>query len=363
MRIKELDGLRGIAVLAVMSEHYMAWLPASGAQNGWLGVDLFFILSGFLITSILLSLRDKTHYFSTFYARRALRIFPPYFLGIVVYLAVSLLAGMPGTPGLWSQYIFYYTSLFVGQPEALNYAVILPVHLGLAVLWSLSVEELYYTLWAPIVRYTSHIGFTAILAAMIVSAPLFRWWLHTPLYPESYTFYCRMDALAYGSLVAVAMRGWRTGLPAWKRWDKLFNRLSIGLPLVTALLWVYLRGNRSSLLLMTVGLTLADASFGLITYAILRKSGGVAWWLRILRAKWLRSVGMVSYSLYLFHYPLGYLVNRWVATWGLSKHAGLAVQLLLSIAVSFGVAFGLWYGMESRILKWKDRNVPSPAHP
>ena len=363
MRIKELDGLRGIAVLAVISEHYMSWLPASGAQNGWLGVDLFFILSGFLITSILVGLRDKEHYFSTFYARRALRIFPPYFLGIAVYLAVSIIVGQVGSLGLWMQYIFYYTSLFVGQPAELNYGVILPVHLGLAVLWSLSVEELYYTFWAPIVRYTSHLGFTLILVAMIVAAPLCRWWIHTPHYPEVYTFYCRMDALAYGSVVALLMRGWREGAVAIKRWDKLFDRLAIAIPVIAILLWIYLRGDRSKLLLSTVALVLADISFALIVYTVLRRSGSPAWWMRALRAKWLRSIGMVSYSLYLFHYPLGDLVNQWVATWGLSKHVAVIVQVLVSIVVSFSVAFALWYGMESRILKWKDRNVPSPAHP
>jgi peptidoglycan/LPS O-acetylase OafA/YrhL len=120
MRIKELDGLRGIAVLAVLSEHYLSWLPAAGSQYGWLGVDLFFILSGFLITSILLELRDKEHYFKVFYARRALRIFPPYFLGVFVYLCIAFASGMRGTWGLWLQYIFYYTSLFVGQPPQLH---------------------------------------------------------------------------------------------------------------------------------------------------------------------------------------------------------------------------------------------------
>ena len=66
MRIRELDGLRGIAVLAVILHHYFSWLPITGAAFGGLGVNLFFVLSGFLITSILLQLRDKEHYFSVF---------------------------------------------------------------------------------------------------------------------------------------------------------------------------------------------------------------------------------------------------------------------------------------------------------
>ena len=363
MRIRELDGLRGIAVLAVMAQHYLAWLPATGSNNGWLGVDLFFILSGFLITSILIKLRDEKHYFSVFYERRALRIFPPYFLAILVYLGASLLSGKSGTLNLWTQYVFYYTSLYVGQPRELDYAVILPVRLGLAVLWSLSVEELYYTFWAPIVRFTSQKGFLGILLAMIVAAPLLRWWLHTPLYPETYTFYCRMDALAYGSLLALLMQERHKAVVLWKHRDKLFDFAAIGTAVATTLLWIYLRGDRSSVLLTTVGLVMADLSFALITFAILRKSGSAAWWMRALRAKWLRSVGMVSYSLYLFHYPLGNLVGQWVSTWGLSRHPAVIIQVLLSVLVSFSVAYLLWYGMESRILRWKDRHVPSPAHP
>src|SRR5579862_1986494 len=112
VRIKELDGLRGIAVLAVIDLHYLGWLPIAGSAYGWLGVDLFFVLSGFLITSILVGLRGKEHYFKVFYSRRALRIFPPYFLGLLVYLGVSFALGMPGTFRLWSQYVFYYTSLY-----------------------------------------------------------------------------------------------------------------------------------------------------------------------------------------------------------------------------------------------------------
>ena len=92
MRIRELDGLRGIAVLAVIPQHYFTWIPISFFRYGWLGVDLFFILSGFLISSILLELRTSEHYFSVFYARRALRIFPPYYLALAIYLSPQSLS-------------------------------------------------------------------------------------------------------------------------------------------------------------------------------------------------------------------------------------------------------------------------------
>ena len=84
--------------------------------------------------------------------------------------------------------------------------------------------------------------------------------------------------------------------------------------------------------------------------------------MRALRAKWLRSIGMISYSFYLFHYPIWYLMREWVGTWGISPFAAVFVQAVLALFVSLAVAYGLWYGLESRILHWKDRKVPSPAH-
>ena len=366
MRIKELDGLRGIAVLAVISEHYMSWLPAIGSQFGWLGVDLFFILSGFLITSILLELRDREHYFKVFYSRRALRIFPPYFLGIFVYLGVSFALGKPGTWGLWLQYIFYYTSMFVGQPPALHAVPsIIPsaVVLGLVVLWSLSVEEIYYTIWAPVVRYTSQKGFTAILVGMIVAAPVLRWWLHTPDYPELYTFYCRMDGLAYGSAIALLLRERRLAPDKWMRSDIWFDRATLLVLPLTVAVWVITGGAQSNRLVVTVGLMLADLSFALVAHALIRRAGGNQLWVRIFRAKWLRSIGMVSYSLYLFHYPLRKVSIDLVMQLHLSRHASAIASVLLGLVLSFGVAYGLWYGMESGILRWKDRKVPSPVHP
>jgi peptidoglycan/LPS O-acetylase OafA/YrhL len=365
MRIKELDGLRGIAVLAVMNDHYMSWLPIVGSQFGWLGVDLFFVLSGFLITSILLGLREKEHYFKNFYARRALRIFPPYFLGVFVYLGVSCERGRPGTWGLWMQYIFYYTSMRLGQPSQLHAVppIVPPVVvLGLAVLWSLSVEEIYYTIWAPVVRFTNQRGFTLLLICMIVIAPLLRWYLHTPMHPEIYTFYCRMDALAYGSGVALLIRLRNLSPGKWLRIDKLFDWLTVIVLPPTVVFWLVSGGHETNRLVCTVGLVLADLSFALVTHALIRRSGGQQLWVRAFRAKWLRSVGMVSYSLYLFHYPLRGVSMDLVSELHLSRHAETIAVVILGLILSFAVAYGLWYLLESPILRWKDRKVPSTVH-
>jgi peptidoglycan/LPS O-acetylase OafA/YrhL len=389
VRIKELDGLRGVAVLAVVGTHYFAWFPMPAVPQGhvgndlfltpfrfiigcfrlgWLGVDLFFILSGFLITSILMDLRDrdKEQYFRGFYARRALRIFPPYYLGILVFILFSFARGLPGTWGLWLQYIFYYTSVFVGQPSQLRAVVpVLPIVVisGLLVLWSLSVEEIYYTIWAPVVRYTTRRGLSAILVGMIVVAPLLRWWLHTPEYPEVYTFYCRMDGLAYGSAVALLLRDRRLNPSRWLHTDRFFDWLGMVVVPLSVLFWVASGGSQKSRIVCTLGLVLADLSLALFAHALIRRANGQQWWVRVTRANWLRSVGMVSYSLYLFHAPLHLVAASLVSHLQAPEKIRMGLVMMVGLILSFAVAYGLWYGLESRILRWKDRNVPSTAHP
>jgi peptidoglycan/LPS O-acetylase OafA/YrhL len=364
MRIKELDGLRGIAVLAVINGHYFLWLPITGSAYGWMGVDLFFVLSGFLITSILLGLRKEERYFTIFYSRRVLRIFPPYFLGLAVYIAVCAALGKPGDFRLWSQYLFYYGSLYPhnSMQEGLTQNLPLAVCFGLLVLWSLSVEEIYYTVWAPMVRFMKERTFAAALIAMIVAAPILRSTWYFPGHLETYTFYCRMDGLAYGSAIALLARHRHVSPRAWLRSDRLFDLLAIVVVPCSVVFWLITGASPNKHIVASLGLVLANVSFALITYALIRHAGGNQLWVRIFRAKWLRSIGMVSYSLYLFHYPLLIVSEEVVAKLHLPRRTGAVCDVLLGLALSFAVAYGLWYGMESRILRWKDRKVPSPAH-
>ena len=365
MRIKELDGLRGIAVLAVINCHYLPWLPITGSAYGWLGVNLFFVLSGFLITSILLGLREAEHYFAIFYSRRALRIFPPYYLGLAVYVAMCGALGRLGDFRLWPQYLFYYSSLYPHNPihEGLAQNLPLAVCFGLAVLWSLSVEEIYYTVWAPMVRFMNERAFAAALIAMIIAAPILRWVWHFPGHLELDTFYCQVDGLAYGSLIAWITRHRHVSRRAGSRSDRLFDLLAIVVVPCSVVFWLITGGSPDHGIEAALGLVLANMSFALITYALIRHAGGGQLWVRIFRAKWLRSIGMVSYSLYLFHYPLAILSEEVVAKLHLPRRADAVSAVLLGLALSIVVAYGLWYGMESRILHWKDRLVPTPVHP
>jgi peptidoglycan/LPS O-acetylase OafA/YrhL len=365
VRIKELDGLRGIAVLAVVDSHYLPWIPAAASGYGWLGVDLFFILSGFLITGILLDLRQEKRYFAVFYTRRALRILPPYFLGLAVYAAVSIALGMPGTLSLWLSLIFYYSSLIPGRTPIIHgtaFGVPIVVRFGISVLWSLSVEEVYYTVWAPIIRFFKEWALASALAVMIVVAPYLRMRWYSTDHAQLFNFYCRMDGLAFGSAVALLIFHRRQSPQAWLKTDRILNWVTILVLAASAIFWMTFKGDPNNPR-VALGISFADLSFALLTYALVRYSGSNLIWVRIFRAKWLRSVGMISYSLYLFHCPLLVLSQNMIGALHLSRRANAVSCVLLGLVLSFAVAYGLWYGMESRILRWKDRKVPSPAHP
>jgi peptidoglycan/LPS O-acetylase OafA/YrhL len=182
-RVKELDGIRAIAILLVIGCHYQgfAGLLSGLPEFGWVGVDIFFVLSGYLITSILLGLKNKKTPYKTFYSRRAIRIFPPYIIITIVCIAMARLSHRSPrllTPSFLLEQIFFlqaYTQsnwLFIKEfffhlrwyaahaPSFLQYAHNLPVGIvGLkpalggpaSTFWSLSIEEYFYLVWAPIV--------------------------------------------------------------------------------------------------------------------------------------------------------------------------------------------------------------------
>jgi peptidoglycan/LPS O-acetylase OafA/YrhL len=201
----ELDSLRGIAILGVLFLHGFYWpysslhLSRAGTlflrvtQPGWLGVNLFFVLSGFLITGILLDSRNRPDYYRRFYGRRALRILPAYYL---LLLLLGLL-GQAGAAylGLSFIYLANVTNLF---GVANDYGP----------LWSLAVEEHYYILWPTLVRRLSLTRVAAVASAIFVGAPAlravaFHFGFTSGL--ASYTWFV-CDGLAAGSLLAILLR-------------------------------------------------------------------------------------------------------------------------------------------------------------
>lgn len=223
-------------------------------------------------------------------------------------------------------------------------------------------EEIYYTIWAPIVRFTSHKAFNVILVIMVLAAPAFRLLTFTPQGAELFTFYGRMDGLAYGSIVALLIRRRGLSQPEWKQWDRPVNLASGVFVLLTATLWIVNGEEASGRFLDTVGVSMADISFALIVFAAIRYSESGRWWLRLLRWRWLRSVGMISYTLYLVNFPLIGLAEAMTAHLHLAKHPGVLFQTAVGAALSFAVSYAMWYGVEARVLRFKDRVSPAPVH-
>jgi len=360
-RIRELDGLRAIAALAVVHCHYFAWIPYSGAAYGWLGVDLFFVLSGFLITGILLDLRPRPGYFRTFYARRALRIFPPYYFVLGGILLYSIAVGRPGSLGLWSQYFFYAVSL---RPLELSaHPLTIPAAHSLIVFWSLSVEEIFYLVWAPAVRFLRRERFWMLPAALIVAAPVFRLLFFGWGESAYYTLYCRMDGLAFGALAALLIRARRRAPARYAAADRLSGRAALVLAALFVLCVLPGAGAAAELRLFVVGITIANAFFAAVVYYVASRSGEAAPLLRALRWKPLCSVGMVSYAVYLVHCPALELCNAFCGRLGLAGLVNVLLAAVAALALTLAVSYAMWYGFELRLLRAKDRFFSSSASP
>ena len=219
--IPALDGVRALAILLVMGVHtdvFFRSQPTAGTRLvdavmgfGWGGVDLFFVLSGFLITGILFDTRAAPGYYTSFYARRALRIFPLYYVALAVILLVLPILGAMwhhATPKLFEHQAWlwtYTTNIGIALHGRWELAAT-----GQTVLfWSLAVEEQFYLVWPFLVAALSPRALTRLAGAMVVGALLLRlglvfWGDHVvAVYVSTLT---RMDALAMGALVALAAR-------------------------------------------------------------------------------------------------------------------------------------------------------------
>lgn len=211
-KIPQLDRLRGLAILLVLVDHATHMVPESLRKftwNGWMGVDLFFVLSGFLITGILWDTRDKERYFRRFYARRILRIWPAFTLLLFfAFCVLPLLKWTVGGPfleipketlGLWA-YLLMIQNLFA------NSLMIAPF---LGVTWSLAVEEQFYLLWPVMLRYASRKMIFAFLFAALMLEPILRIWaMHVGIgqkfiYTNPLT---HGDGLLCGAVIALWLR-------------------------------------------------------------------------------------------------------------------------------------------------------------
>lgn len=327
-RIPELDGLRGTAILFVITFHYFYFYPDASysptglAKNafllferiialGWSGVDLFFVLSGFLIGGILLDVRFSPSYFKTFYRRRFYRIVPLYYIWILSFFVIQLLA----------RFLFRADPSHFGGSAANSHLYLLPVFLqnfGIVrystfarawfePTWSLAVEEQFYLLAPLVIRLFSRRQLYWLLGLVIFSVPLLRLWIrhHVPataFEPAYELMPCRADALAMGILAALL---WRSNFRSWLSHHPLLVYGLAGMLLAG----VFALGRYSPLYwsfpMEFIGYTWI-ASFYTVTllFLITVPSASVA---RLTRTGWLRELGRVSYCLYIIHSGVAYL--------------------------------------------------------
>ena len=367
--IPALDGIRGTAILLVLLYHFANSLALLGIRSpllaafqfGWCGVDVFFALSGFLITGILLDTRSSPHYFKSFYARRVLRIFPLYYGAL---LAVWLLRGAFSDAGVWGDHNV------VGAPGSLiwpafflqNAAIMIRGADATGILahfWSLAVEEHFYLLWPLLVWLAPKrwvIGFALIaIAASVAGRALV---VHrgigidavfgiTPL---------RADGLAIGALAATLLR--THSVKAMARAATAI--LVAASALLVALFWLHPGAYQSDPAVWLAGYPLVATCTA--AALILSTAGGRLAWL--FSAPLLRWFGKYSFGLYVWHPIVGMLLFH--SRLAVVPAGAPATTILLIAALVFALnlviawtSFHLW---EERFLKLK-RLVPARAKP
>ena len=366
-----LDGLRGVAVLLVILYHSLGEIRTASVgdlfQAGWAGVDLFFVLSGFLITRILLQTRERGAYFRTFYVRRALRIWPLYFLllafafGVMGRLLPAMAFDSERYP--WTIYALYLQNLWLPDfgPAPLN------------VTWSLAIEEQFYLVWPLLVFFLRPGQLRVLLWACVLLSPVARYAaLREGISPYLvYTFpLFRLDGLALGGLLAVGVVDGQHTAERLERWGQrlaapalltafglvtvFFNRgHSIHMPeaLVGA------GGPHFRTLLVAGVYTLWTAGFASLLGWVL--TGRVRGLDAVLQWRPLRFMGEVSYGLYLFHalvFPVGAYYSRPVFHRLIpSSVVATTLSMLFEYAVLLALTVVSWRFFERPLLRLKDR--------
>jgi peptidoglycan/LPS O-acetylase OafA/YrhL len=353
--IDSLDGLRGIAILLVFFFHYLprnshnplSWL----ASVGWSGVDLFFVLSGFLITGILYDTRKATNFFKVFYARRALRLFPLYFFAVSIVLVVAALLHIPMNWKAIPFYIYGANLMLPLRDGAPNFTP----YFNCIHFWSLAVEEQFYSLWPLVVFFVlRRKTLMQICAGGILGALVFRvvlthvgvstWILYTEL-PA------RMDSLLAGAMLALALRGPRPD--AWLKRARLYSIIAV-CGLILILLFIRARTLFFDSGAMTSWGYSMIAGIYVCVLALALVPGTVA--NRVGRASVLRFFGRYSYGLYVWHDLPSPICATWRAWFIRNIHplvVGQMVYAFAMLALFTAVAVASYHLLELRFLKMK----------
>ena len=364
IHVPALDGIRGLAIACVLGVHLFVRNPRPEGSlvtrfitgvlaSGWVGVDLFFVLSGFLITGILYDTRAAPNFFRNFYARRALRIFPLYYGFILVVVSISLLQGYRWHgPGLFlylTYVVNWWTTWYTTAPWVnLNH------------FWSLCIEEQFYLLWPAAIfllvqkRKIVIVALTGVVLSLgfrlfaqftgLVGAHPYMLYSFTP---------SRLDGLLLGGVLALGLRSrYRGEILAWG--PRLLPVL-----LVFWIGWIAVAGPVPSLgnrFVSTVGLTLLAITGSCLIASVLR-DGSIA--AAIFSSGILRFLGRYSYGVYVFHYTIHALLDNRIWAWTTAHTHSKSLPILASgvvvLAVSIGLAMLSFHCFEAPLLRFKRR--------
>ena len=374
-----LDGLRGLAIVWVIAHQLNFFDFAHGGiwagrvnhllEMGWIGVQLFFVLSGFLISGILLDTCQAKHAYRDFMLRRALRIFPLYFLMLLlVYVVWPAMASTPPSQAVTLIREDAPTQIWLWTFMA-NWTSVLPQHSRIFPhFWSLAVEEQFYWLWPALALPLAPRQLLRASLLVMALSLLLRLWMSANGAPSGalYTFtWCRMDALAAGAAIACGFR-----VPDWQA---RIERHRVG---VIGLAWAILLVGFVS----THGYAQNAARTQTWGYSVL--SMGLALWLaglvaqdlrhtttgpRLqggLRARWIRSIGKYSYAMYILHMPLHVFIGERLRNSMHLNESAIWVNACYSlpmIVVLYVLARLSWLVIEHPFLRLKSRLAPRAA--
>lgn len=349
-----LDGFRGVAVSVVVLYHAAdVLLPATEGRilhGGFLGVDLFFVLSGFLITALLLGEHDDSGRisFRQFYLRRALRLLPAIllFIGVHILYAATTGLNLAFEVDRMLGVLFYFENWnfiwdfgdSLRNPE---------ISASIGHLWSLSIEEQFYIVWplamAALLAVRRPVGFLAgALTALIGVVVVWRWHLWDPakwlfIYVRTEA---RADSLLVGGLTAVL---WTHGrIPTrFVRVAGIVSSAALG----AALVWARV----DEAFLYLGGYTLIAVLAATVIVAAVEDQ----WFVKALSAPWLRALGRVSYGIYIWHLFVFAVTMRYLADWPSVARLAVAFGVLVVIVAAS------WTGVERPALRLKRRWSPS----
>lgn len=336
--IVELDAVRGIAAIAVVYCH----LPR-GFWFGETSVDLFFVLSGFLISRVILQGRHQEGFLRSFFARRALRIFPPYYLTLVTCVLLNIARSHPQSMDGLLNYFLYLQNVefYWGQTPA---APGIPI----GHTWTLAIEEQYYLIWPGLLLLLRGSWQPAVASfALICLGPIMRGWFGL----DRAVLAGHTDGLAYGSLLACVLHG----RDNCKRPTLVFAAFACFSVVAYWTYWIfYFPGAGKGFVKDSLAIALISAAyFGIIGFVVTAAGSRQ---LVFLRSDWLRWLGQRSYGLYLYHWVVfDFLDTIFVFKLGFNYPYWLdALQVLTSVAL----AQLSWVFLEHPLSRLKDRIAP-----